>query len=95
MGRLVRTITCDLGALAVSASATVQIGITPTALGALAGRATVGATASFDVALANNVVELQTLVQATVAPRPAPARGARSRGDCIQVTPSRLSSASR
>jgi hypothetical protein len=70
-GALQRTIICDLGALALAASATVQISITPTVLGTATSRATAAAN-GFDLVPASNLVDFQTLVQASVRPRPVP-----------------------
>jgi uncharacterized repeat protein (TIGR01451 family) len=64
------TIACSLGTLVSGGSATVQITITPTVAGSLTSRATVSA-AEFDIALANNTHDVQTMVEACPPPTPA------------------------
>jgi uncharacterized repeat protein (TIGR01451 family) len=64
------TIECALGNLASGASATIAITITPTVAGNLTSRATVSA-AEFDLALGNNQLDIQTIVE--VCPPATPA----------------------
>jgi uncharacterized repeat protein (TIGR01451 family) len=64
------TITCALGTLAVSASATVAVTVTPGAAGPATSRATVSA-AEPDNVTTNNVVDFQTVVEACPPATPA------------------------
>jgi len=63
------TITCTLGGLASGGSATVQVSVTPGTPGAASSRATLTSGVP-DVVTANNVLDLQTVVEACPPPTP-------------------------
>ena len=63
-------IDCSLGTIPASASATVTVTITPTVVGTVSSRVTVSA-AEFDVALGNNVRDIDTIVEACPPATPA------------------------